>query len=370
MKTDGERRLAVEQAPTCDKSEDAPSVVFFSAVHRAFEEAERVAGSVICSYVIGGYSIQLRFAGPALVPFITPALEHLAERTDRPPSLTVCLVDSASTHTELPLPPWKGVDYTSGGNMWRLLREQFKVLFEPDAGILDVLDSEKNLAIYWVRSCHDLRFYEKASPLRTLLYWWMREHDRQMVHSAATGTPTGGVLIGGKGGSGKTTTSLVCLDSGLLYAGDNYILLSQESAPVAHSVYSSCTLHSQHMLTRLPWLAAKASNPDKLGVEKALVFVHEHYPESVATSVAVKAILMPEVTGQRATKLRSISPAQCLALFAPSSIFNLPAAGPEDFRYIARFVKRVPSYVLELGADLSAIPDLVKGLLSSPSVST
>lgn len=360
----------MEQAPTSDRSEDVRSVAFFGAVHRAFEEAERVTGSVVRSYVIGGYSIRLRFAGPALVPAITPALEHLAGRTDRPAALTVCLCDSVSTHTDLPLPPWKGVDYVSGGDPWRLIDSRFKVLFQPDVGILNMLDSEKNLAVYWVRNCHDLPFWEKTHPLRTLLYWWMREHDRQMVHAAATGNSTGGVLIGGKGGSGKTTTSLVCLDSGLLYAGDDFVLLSQESAPTAHSIYNSCTLHAPHMNMRLPWLATKACNPEELGAEKALVFVHEHYPESVTTSVAVKAILLPEITSQSVTKLRRISPAQCLALLAPSSIFNLPTAGAEDFRYIARFVRKVPSYVLELGADLSAVPGLVMGLLSSPGVAT
>ncbi|MDH4209470.1 MAG: serine kinase, partial [Anaerolineae bacterium] len=108
----------------------------------------------------------------------------------------------------------------------------------------------------------------------------------------------------------------------------------------------------------------------KLGVEKALVFVHEHYPESVATSFPIKAILLPKITDQSLPRLREISPAQCLTLLAPSSIFNLPTAGEDDFRYLARFVRRVPSYVLELGADLSAVPDLVTGLLSSPSVST
>jgi hypothetical protein len=359
----------VDEAPTYDSSEEARSVAFFSAVRLAFEDAEHAAGSVVRTYVIGGHSIQLRFAGPSLVPAITPSLEHLAARADRPPALTICICDSVSTETELPPPPWKGVDYSSSGDVWRLTDERFKVLFQPDVGILNMLDLEENLAVWWVRDCDDLRFYEKASPLRNVLYWWMCDHDRQMVHAAATGNSTGGVLIGGKGGSGKTTTSLICLDSGLLYAGDNYVLLREESAPTAYSVYNSCTLHPPHLHNQFPWLVPKTSNPHKLASEKALIFVQEHYPESVTTGFAVKAILLPEVTGQRVTKLRRISPAECLVLLAPSSIFNLPAAGADDFRYIARFVRRVPSYALDLGADMSTVPDLVMGLLSSPGVS-
>jgi hypothetical protein len=353
----------VHQTPNSGTSDNGKPAAFFSVVHRAFEDAERVAGSVIRTYGMGGHSIQLRFAGPALVPAVTPALEHLAACADRPPALTICLCDSVSSGAELPPPPWKGVDYSSGGDLWRLTNKRFKLLFQPDVGILNMLDLEEDLAIWWVRSPDDLRFYEKASPVRNVLYWWMCSHDRQMVHAAATGNSYGGVLIGGKGGSGKTTTSLICLESGLLYAGDNYILLSEESAPIAHSVYNSCTLHPPHLHSQFAWLVPRASNLSKLESEKALIFVQEHYPRSVTTDLAVKAILLPEITGQRAAKLRRISAAQCLVLLAPSSIFNLPTAGADDFRYIARFVRRVPSYVLELGSDMSAVPELVTGLL-------
>jgi hypothetical protein len=359
----------VDPRPPRTTSEDVRSVAFFDQVNRAFEIAERATGSVVRDYAIAGYPIRLRFAGPALMPEITPALDHLAGRADRSPALTVCLCDGVSSGAELPPSPWREVDYDPGGDVWRLIGKRFKVLFQPDVGILNMLDLERNQALWWVRDHRDLRFYEKASPLRNVLYWWMCEHDRQLVHAAAAGNSESGVLIGGKGGAGKTTTSLVCLDSGLLYAGDNYVLLSQESAPIAHSLYSSCTLHGPHLYGRFPWLVDKASNADKLESEKALVFVHQHYPESVSTGFPVKAVLFPEIAGRSATKLRAISPAQCLVLLAPSSIFNLPAAGADDFRHIARFVRRVPSYVLELGTDMSAVPDLVRGLLSSPGAS-
>lgn len=365
MSTDSEERPSVDQAPFSGRSEDARPVAFFRAVSQAFQQAEQVAGGQVDRYyTIGDHTIRLRFAGPALVPFVTPALAHLAAGPDQPPALTVRIWDSASTHTQMPPPPWNEVDYDRGGEIWRFSNERFSALFQPDVSIMNMLDSEKNQAIYWICDCRDLRFYEKASPLRTLLYWWMGGHDRQMVHAAATGNSKGGVLIAGKGGSGKSSTSLVCLHSGLLYVGDNYVLLSQDPTPFAHSLYNSCTLHAPHMHQRFPWLVAKTSNREKLDAEKALLFLHEHYPESVATRVPIKAILLPEITHQSKTRLRRISPAQSLVSLAPSSMFILPAAGEEDFRYMASFVRRVPSYVLELGTDLTAIPGEILGLLS------
>jgi hypothetical protein len=119
----------------------------------------------------------------------------------------------------------------------------------------------------------------------------------QLVHAAAVGNSNGGVLIGGKGGSGKSTTALTCLESKLNYIGDDYTLLGLDSGrPVVHSLYNSAKLNSDHV-QRFPTLLPKVSNPDRLADEKALLFVNEHYPAKVATQLPVRAVLLPRVTG-------------------------------------------------------------------------
>jgi len=365
MRTNKQGHQSVKQGQSLPRAADTSPIAFFRAVYRAFQRAEQLAGGPVDRfYTIGGYTIRLRFAGAALVPFVTPALEHLAVKPDPAPALTICLWDSASTRTKMPPPPWKVDDYVARGEIWGFNNERFNTVFQPDASILNMLDSEQNLAVYWVRDFRHLRYYETASPLRTLLYWWMRKHNRQMVHAAAVGKFNTGVLMPGKGGSGKSTASLACLHSGLLYAGDNYVLLSQEPRPFAYSLYNSCALHAASICRRFPHLMAKISNPGRLDVEKALLFVHHHYPECVTERIPIKVILLPRITGHRTTRVRRISPAKSLVSLAPSSIFYLPNAGPEDFQYMACFVRQVPSYVLELGTDISRIPDVILELLS------
>ena len=365
MRTNKQSKLSVEQAPSSPRVEDTKPLTFFKVIYRTFQRAEQNAGGPIERfYVIGGYTIRLRFAGSALIPFITPALEHLAAKPAMVPALTVCLWDSASTDTKMPPPPWKIDDYVARGEIWGFNNERFNTVFQTDVSILNMLDSEQNLAIYWIRDFRHLRYYETASPLRTFLYWWMRKHDRQMVHAAAIGNSNAGVLIPGKGGSGKSTTSLACLHSGLFYVGDNYVLLSQESTPFAYSLYNSCTLQAANIRHRFPYLMTKISNPEKLDVEKALLFVHQHYHEFVTKRIPIKVILLPEVTSQHTTRVRRVSPAKTLISLAPSSLFYLPNAGQDDFQRMACLVKQVPSYVLELGADISKIPDVILELLS------
>ena len=183
------------------------------------------------------------------------------------------------------------------------------------------------------------------------------------MHGAAIGNANGGVLIVGKGGSGKSTTALPALDSDLLYVGDDYTLLALDSGPVVYSLYNSAKLNSDHV-RRFSRLLPKISNPERLGEEKALLFINEHYRAKIATQLPLKAILLPQVTGLSETRLRRISTAAGLVALAPSTIFQLPRAGNECFKFLASAARKVPCFCLELGTDLQAIPAAIVQLLS------
>ena len=87
-------------------------------------------------------------------------------------------------------------------------------------------------------------------------------------------TASGGVLIAGKSGSGKSTTTLACLTSGLLYAGDDYVLADVAAEPYVHSLYSTAKLVPDNC-DRFPQLRPLVSNPDKLDEQKALIYLRE-----------------------------------------------------------------------------------------------
>jgi len=364
MRTNEQGHPSVKQARSSPGAEDAGPIAFFSAAYWAFQRAEQaVGGPVDRFYIIGGYPIRLRFAGPALIPFIAPALEHLAARPNPAPALTICLWDSASTRTKMPPCPWATDDYIARGEVRGYNDEHIHTAFYLGSGILNMLDTTLNVAILWIRDAGLIPYYETAAPLRTILHWWMRDHERQFVHAAAVGTPRGCVLLAGKGGSGKSTTTLACLPSELLYVGDDYVLLSRQPTPFVYSLYNSAKLDADY-IQRLPHLLPAVSNSERLDMEKALIFLHDHYPHKVAKGFPVRAILLPRFTGLLGTTLKKASPAASLTALAPSTIFQLPGAGQEAFQSLASFVRQVPSYVLELGTDLTMIPEVVLSLLS------
>ena len=88
-------------------------------------------------------------------------------------------------------------------------------------------------AIYWVNDSDLIPHFECGAPLIPILHLWMSYMGSQLLHAAAVGLPNKGVLIVGKGGSGKSNTALSCLNSKLYYAADDYCILSFNPEPVA-----------------------------------------------------------------------------------------------------------------------------------------
>src|SRR3982751_932901 len=217
--------------------EASKSVEYFQSVYELFKSAQQVTGSIERSYIIGGYCIRLTFAGAALVS-LTKALEHLEADESSTPDLTVCLWDSESTGQAMVQRPWQEDDFLARGVIQGYNTERIYTAFQHGSGAVSFLDKERDLGIFWVPD-PGVPYWENGSPLRTILHWWLLSQGLQLVHAAAVGNSTGGVLIGGKGGSGKSTTALACLQSDLSYVGDDYTLLGLDSGPVVHSLYNS-----------------------------------------------------------------------------------------------------------------------------------
>lgn len=357
--------MAFEQATqvgTPIQADLANQADYFEAVYQAFQEAEQATGFADHFYVIGGYTIRLRFAGSALVSRITPALEHLATEPSSTPALTVCLWDSATTNRPLPPPSWSTNPDIIHGEVRGYVDDHIHISHQLGSNILNMLDSRLNLAIFWLSDAHQLPYWESGSPIRTILHWWLSNQGLQLVHAAAVGAPEGGVLLAGKGGSGKSTTALTCLKSELDYVSDDYCLVDADSQPYVYSLYNSAKVNADN-IHRIPHLESAVSNKEHLELEKALMFLYQHCPEKITTGFPIRAVLLPRVTGHTETTFTPAAPAAGLRALAPTTLFQLPGVSRRAFQTMATLVKKIPCYHLELGTDTSKIPGVISTLL-------
>ena len=334
---------------------------FVRDAHRAFTNAARTHGLTERRFRIAGRTLALQFAGHALVPLITPAFQHLETGSAAPVDLTVHLFDSESTGVPMPPPPWPSTAYGAKGEIAGFNHRGLRALYQPGIDILHLLDVAGATAIYWTPTYRRIPYWESSFPLRTILHWWLQPTPFQPLHAGAVGLPAGGVLIAGVSGSGKSTTTLACLDSALLYAGDDYVVVDTDD-PWVHSAYSTAKLEPGNV-GRFRWLETLTANPGRLETEKAMFFLAQHRLDKLATGFPVRAIVLPRVSGGANTTIAPATSHAASLAIAPTTVMHLPGGERATFEKIARLVRRVPCYRLDAGTDLRQIPAAILGLL-------
>ncbi len=342
---------------------------FHNAVAEQFARAAHTEHTHTRDFCIGDGIVRLEFAGDALIAPLTRALEHLRVKTAHAADLTIGLWEIESVGVGLPPPPWTNGAYLPRGELEGFTTPDYFTAFNADGRILFVYDVQNARAFVSVFDHTQLPAYERAAPLRPLLARFLETRHIQYVHAAGVGLRDGGVLLAGKGGAGKSTSSLACLDSDLFFAGDDYCAARFDGIPNAYSLYNSAKGHAS-TIQRLRFLEPLITNPETMARDKAIFFLREHFPEKLIREFPLRAILIPRVTGKPDTQVRVASPQAALLALAPSTVSQLPNAGAQVFQHLTALVRQVPSFYLDAGTDLPQIPQTILGVLREQGAQT
>jgi hypothetical protein len=343
----------------------ARATEWFECVSSAFDSAARATGIVERGYALGGVNVLLRFAGSALVPAMTAAFEHLPKpATGARRDLIINLFDGA-TAGPLPHPPWGAAAYGARGEIRGYNAGPVRTVYEAYDQTFRMAHLDRQSGLFWVRDAASVPYYERGAPLRTVLHWLLGRFGLQLAHAAAVGDNVGAVLLTGRGGSGKSTSALTCVGSALRYLGDDYVLLeSDANSTVVHSLYSAAKLHAEQ-LDRFPQLRSYIDNSAQLSTEKGLIFLGRELPGALATTLPLRAILLPRIVGGEATRVVPATSGAALAALAPTTVFQLPGDGKRSFDMLSTIARRTPCYWLELGTELRRIPAAIAEVLRS-----
>jgi hypothetical protein len=354
------RRVAI---PSPERS----SRTFFDGFHHAFLTAAETAGRRDRTIAVAERPVRLRFAGDSLLPLLFPAIEHLAREADDP-GMEICIWDSASTGVALPDLPWRPEEVVERGEI-RGLEAGFRAVYHggvtadpaSDFIAMSMLDVQGRRAIFWVAAPERIPWWERSSPLRVIFHWLLSDAGVHMAHAGAVTSHGGAALLAGAAGSGKSTASVAALESGLGFAGDDYVVVSGGAPPIVHSLYCTAKL-SPESAALLPNVGEAFDDSVELGPDEKLVLNAARWrPDGLATGTPIRALLLPRVTGGP-TRLRPASPGQALLALAPTTIYQLPGNG-SALRPLAELVRQVPTHVLELGPDLSEVAGTIEELL-------
>jgi len=334
----------------------------------SFSTAAARAGVVEQRFELAGAVVALQFAGERLVDTLGAAFDHHA-RSARDADLTIVVWDCASTDAPVPRISYDALDGGITADARVEGDQPVECRYDGARRILNVYERETQTGGFCVADPDELPHWERSSPFRQLLAWCFRARGLHLLHGAAVGGPDGGCLLVGRGGSGKSSSALACLEwpePGLGVAGDDYCVVGTGSRAVAWSLYRSAKV-GWPQLNWFPRLAMAVVNRATPEDEKALLMLGPPATASVAAEVAIDAIVAPTVQVPGPTALEAIGRAAALQALAPSSMFQLAGPNADDFRDLATLVAGRPAWRLALGGDPRAVPPVLAAAFGSAS---
>lgn len=312
-------------------------------------------------YRISNHTICLVFANDAYIPMLTRAFTHLATPTDQNAEFTIYIADHISVGTPLSLLSGYESSLQSRGEILALTHDEIMTHYNHHDGALNLIHLKDGVAFYWIRSLQHLPWWVAGSPLQRIIGCLMRErHAIELTHAAAIGYPEGGILLAGKSGSGKSTTTLSCLEAGFYYVSEDYCLIEGTTQPIAHSLYNSSKLEPQ-TLQRFPHLAPYAINTQRKPHEKALMFQSDIAPHRILKTMPLKAVIVLQVSQE--TKMSRCPPREAALALSASTICQLAASYRPTLTFYASLLKTIPSYKLTLGPTTKPIIESIQQVL-------
>ena len=366
--------------------DDRDRRVLHRVIDEAFDDAVLRVGIRSRTYAIAGETLQVEFAGDSLVAPLTRALAHLSTDSSDKPTATIRIWDSRSTGRKLPM---------LANSLLRLLDRTWlddrdlrgeingysdgtirAAYYGPQ--LLALYDTTTRSGIFWLDDAEALPWYEPGAPFRVILDWIVSSPTRQLVHAGAIASASGGVLLGGAGGSGKSTTALACLRSGigspagtgLQYVSDDYVIIDRTSEPIAWGPYSTAKVKGTADLERFPTLATGITNlaraREQTGhphAEKPMLFVHEQHPDRCVASVPLRALVFPKYLALDECTIAEVPRTMAFKMLAPSTIQQVPSARSQAMRCMRSLAMSLPSYALGLPTDAAKIPAAIEEII-------
>jgi hypothetical protein len=340
----------------------------FDDLAAAFELAlggDGSAAALTRYYTLAGRPVRVRVLGSRLAEALDRPFRHLRREPvdDDAVGLFIDMWDEAETGVTVP-----GIeaapDLAVRGQV--TASDDGRVLIHERAQTVAGFDRAQRRIAGWVGDARQLTLYEQGRPLHSALLLWHQDRRVQPVHAGLVSLDGQGILLGGQGGSGKSTTALACLKAGFQYQADDYV--GVERTPdgyVGHSMYSSTHLEPHH-LERFPWLSPYAIPGSLPGEDKSLVLLADAKPDGLSARTSIRALALPRVVDAEETRVRPASRLEALLRLAPSTLLQLPhaCATPDGLARLGEMVETIPTFWLELGRDMERIPDRVARLLT------
>ncbi|MBN2829206.1 MAG: hypothetical protein JXR56_02670 [Candidatus Cloacimonetes bacterium] len=307
-----------------------------------------------------GISICLHFLNKNAKGVFSRPFSHLEIETDGDPEFDIYVMHGGPSSE--PIDGWKRFERDASEERKLLIfsNDGKHILYNYESKVLSGYDSQNKKAYYYIPNLDILPFYEKAAPMRMIFHHFAQDYGMILVHGAAIAIDGHGILMAGKGGSGKTTTAICAALRGFDYLGDDYVILDTDDK-IIYSLYSSCKIRwdSEELLPELASFAVNTRNEDK-----GYFFMNE-INGRIRKSIRLYVVVIPQIGGDESSYLKT-GGINALRVLSSSTIFQMPGSGRTTLHNISKAIRNVPAYEMILSSCPEEInkrlTELVKGI--------
>ncbi len=311
--------------------------------------------------------IVIKSAGHIIQKLTCQALKHIEifALQSNIPSLEILVWDEKESKINMPTQPWETPSDLVEDSFVQFHLEHFFVCQYDNQSILYIYNQQKNQAICILKDAKTLNNSFISSPYFKIIAIWASHQSLNILHAGCVSEREKGVLIVGRSGKGKSSTSIQCLIGGLNYLSDDYILVDlYGEKPIAYSIFNSGKLNLKH-IDRFNKIKGKYTEGILDKNNKPLLFLYPLFANQISKNTEIKAIIVPNITSEIKTSYHPISAAESLRSLAPSTLVQLKINNLNHLNSLANLTRSLPNFTLNVGSDFDDISSKVKELIAT-----
>lgn len=328
-------------------------------VQQRFEIIRQARGGAGCgtrSFTLPGHALTVEHAGQAVADALTLAFGHRACVAGSATGVALnWRIADASGIDGLPAQPEPPGPLHPLGSLHR--NHDNSVLIERRRGFVTTFDVAAMELITIVDGIGSIDTDLAAKPLLRFLLPLMMRQEIVLCHAALLGGGERGLLVTGKGGSGKSTISAAALVGGAAFCSDDFVALERVGdALVGHCLYASIMLNGGH-IDRFPALSRQAVRFRTDIFAKHMVPIAAAFPAQLRASLTIEAVAVPAIVATPESLLVSGNRSDMLRAVAPTSVFSSPWREADRVRFLFDTISRLEPLVYRSGSDFDRISD-------------
>jgi hypothetical protein len=320
---------------------------------------------------LGPLTIRLRFHGVADAPEIFNAFPSARSgfRSEQAPGEERCddfvinVIDGARCEVARPRLKWRASDF----GFKRLVpgwsdKERTTYFLRSESG-LAVADWKAHRAYVWVPSIEAIARHDQSAPFRWIIDGLAQQRGLATVHAAAIGEHGIGLLIVGEGGRGKSTLALAAVAAGMQYLADDYCLVATQPPYPAYRLFNTAKVGVENEL--VSWIAGLDCAIEPYDGGKRILNLARHAPQALADRLEIRALLLPEFTGDPLPVINKVPSSEAFRRAAPSTVAQCAASEAQAAVDIGSLTRAIPSYRIRMPTEPAVSIERIKQLINT-----